>query len=257
MPVGECNKFWIETKPWRVKIRTQCVSLQQQSKTRKLYNIYIDNTMAIKNIIFDLGGVIYDIRYENIADKFRSYGITDFEKLYSKASQTDTIDLFEEGKISPADFRDYVRSLSPVPLTDSQIDDAWNAILIDIPKSRLELLGMLRLKYNIFLYSNTNQINYDRFTTDLRAKYGFDIFEVTFKKAYFSQLLQIRKPKPEGFKAIIEEQDLLPEETLFIDDSPQHIVAARTVGLNAYHLAGGETMEQLFMCNLELREGVL
>ena len=90
-----------------------------------------------------------------------------------------------------------------------------------------------------------------------RAKYGFDIFEVTFKKAYFSQLLQIRKPKPEGFKAIIEEQGLLPEETLFIDDSPQHIVAARTVGLNAYHLAGGETMEQLFMCNLELREGVL
>ena len=96
MPVGECNKFWIETKPWRVKIRTQCVSLQQQSKTRKLYNIYIDNTLAIKNIIFDLGGVIYDIRYENIADKFRSYGINDFEKLYSKASQTDVIDLFEE-----------------------------------------------------------------------------------------------------------------------------------------------------------------
>ena len=59
--------------------------------------------MAIKNIIFDLGGVIYDIRYENIADKFRSYGITDFEKLYSKASQTDVIDLFEEGKQQRSD----------------------------------------------------------------------------------------------------------------------------------------------------------
>ena len=124
--------------------------------------------MAIKNIIFDLGGVIYDIRYENIADKFRSYGITEFEKLYSKASQTDTIDLFEEGKISPAEFRDYLRTLSSVSLSDEQIDEAWNAILIGIPKERLELLGMLRLKYNIFLYSNTNQINYDKFTSELR-----------------------------------------------------------------------------------------
>ena len=213
--------------------------------------------MAIKNIIFDLGGVIYDIRYENIADKFRSYGITEFEKLYSKASQTDTIDLFEEGKISPAEFRDYLRTLSPVSLSDAQIDEAWNAILIGIPKERLELLGMLRLKYNIFLYSNTNQINYDKFTSELREKYGFDIFEVTFKKAYFSQILQIRKPKAEGFKAILSEQGLNPEETLFIDDSPQHIEAARKVGINAYHLTGGETIEQLFMCNLELRQGIV
>ncbi|MBR4300788.1 MAG: HAD family phosphatase [Bacteroidales bacterium] len=213
--------------------------------------------MAIKNIIFDLGGVIYDIRYENIADKFRSYGITEFEKLYSKASQTDTIDLFEEGKISPAEFRDYLRTLSPVSLSDEQIDEAWNAILIGIPKERLELLGMLRLKYNIFLYSNTNQINYDKFTSELREKYGFDIFEVTFKKAYFSQILHIRKPKAEGFKAILSEQGLNPEETLFIDDSPQHIEAARKVGINAYHLTGGETIEQLFMCNLELRQGIV
>ncbi len=213
--------------------------------------------MAIKNIIFDLGGVIYDIRYENIADKFRSYGITEFEKLYSKASQTDTIDLFEEGKISSAEFRDYLRTLSPVSLSDEQIDEAWNAILIGIPKERLELLGMLRLKYNIFLYSNTNQINYDKFTSELREKYGFDIFEVTFKKAYFSQILHIRKPKAEGFKAILSEQGLNPEETLFIDDSPQHIEAARKVGINAYHLTGGETIEQLFMCNLELRQGIV
>lgn len=213
--------------------------------------------MAIKNIIFDLGGVIYDIRYENIADKFRSYGITEFEKLYSKASQTDTIDLFEEGKISPAEFRDYLRTLSSVSLSDEQIDEAWNAILIGIPKERLELLGMLRLKYNIFLYSNTNQINYDKFTSELREKYGFDIFEVTFKKAYFSQILHIRKPKAEGFKAILSEQGLNPEETLFIDDSPQHIEAARKVGINAYHLTGGETIEQLFMCNLELRQGIV
>ena len=213
--------------------------------------------MAIKNIIFDLGGVIYDIRYENIADKFRSYGITEFEKLYSKASQTDTIDLFEEGKISPAEFRDYLRTLSSVSLSDEQIDEAWNAILIGIPKERLELLGMLRLKYNIFLYSNTNQINYDKFTSELREKYGFDIFEVTFKKAYFSQILHIRKPKAEGFKAILSEQGLNPEETLFIDDSPQHIEAARKVGINAYHLTGGETIEQLFVCNLELRQGIV
>ena len=69
------------------------------------------------------------------------------------------IDQFEEGLITPAEFRDYIRSISPIPLTDTQIDDAWNAILIEIPKIRWQLLGGLRIKFNTFLFSNTNQIN--------------------------------------------------------------------------------------------------
>ncbi|MDD3645753.1 MAG: hypothetical protein PHR19_09530, partial [Bacteroidales bacterium] len=91
---------------------------------------------SINAIIFDLGNVIYDIRYENISDQFRKFGVVDFDKLYSQAGQTEEIDLFEEGKISPARFRNYIRSLTDVPLTDEQIDKGWNAIMIDIPECR-------------------------------------------------------------------------------------------------------------------------
>lgn len=199
--------------------------------------------MTIKNIIFDLGGVIYDIRYENIADRFRSYGLQDFEKYYTQLSQTPTIDQFEEGRISPAEFRDYIRGISPIPITDTQIDDAWNAILIEIPKLRWQLLGGLRIKYNTFLFSNTNQINYDCFTVRLKEKFGFDIFERCFDAAYFSHFMHTRKPSPEGFERIIREQGLVPDETVFIDDIAKNLEGAEAVGIYGLHLAQGTILD--------------
>ena len=213
--------------------------------------------MTIKNIIFDLGGVIYDIRYENIADRFRSYGLDNFEKYYTQLAQTPTIDLFEEGRITPAEFRDYIRGISPIALTDQQIDDAWNAILIEIPQLRWQLLGGLRIKYNTFLFSNTNQINYDRFMADETAKYGFNPFEVSFCKAYFSQLMHTRKPKPDGFRMILDENSLDPAETLFIDDNPANVETARSLGIHGYHLSKDKKLEELFRCNLTLAEGII
>ena len=173
----------------------------------------------IKNIIFDLGGVIYDIRYENIAEAFARMGAGNLVSLYSKAQQTDFIDRFEEGLITTDEFCEEIRRLSEVPLTNAQIEEAWNAILIDVPAPRVDFL--LKLK----------------------EKYGFDFFETIFKAAYFSHILHLRKPKAEGFQRIMLEQKLNPAETLFIDDSPQHIEGARQCGLQAYHLKDGETIE--------------
>ena len=199
----------------------------------------------IKNIIFDLGGVIYDIRYENIPEAFVRMGAGNLVELYSKAKQTDFIDLYEEGLISSHEFCEEIRKVSSVPLTNEQIRDAWNAILIDVPAPRVDFLLKLKEKYKLYLFSNTNQFNYDCFTAHLKQKYGFDFFESIFKAAYFSHILHIRKPKKEGFQRIIQEQQLNPAETLFIDDSPQHIEGARKCGLQAYHLKDGERIETL------------
>lgn len=191
----------------------------------------IINLEKIKNVILDLGGVIYDIRYENIADAFTSYGISDFTQYYTQAQQSDVIDLFEEGKISALEFRNYIRSLSPISLTDKQIDDAWNAIMIDIPISRINFLKRLKEKYRIFLFSNTNQINYDFYTTFVKEKFGYNIFEELFEKAYFSHILHIRKPHEEGFLTICKENNLIPQETLFIDDTERHVLGAERCGI--------------------------
>ena len=191
---------------------------------------------AIKNIILDLGGVIYDIRYENIADTFRSYGLENFEKLYAQAEQTVEIDLFEEGKISPKQFRDFIRSLTHNPLSDQQIDCAWNSILIDLPEVRVRLLEKLKKRYRLFLFSNTNEINCIEFERFVIEKFGVNIFETHFEKAYYSHTLGIKKPKPKAFQKICEEQNLNPSETLFIDDTERHIVGAQTAGLQTYWL---------------------
>lgn len=194
----------------------------------------------INNIIFDLGGVIYDIRYQNIAETFASYGIPDFESYYTQANQTDAIDLFEEGKIPVEEFREYIRSISPIPLTDQQIDTAWNAILIDVPAARVEMLKELKKHYHLFLFSNTNQLNYDQFMADLKRKFGYNIFEELFEKDYFSHHIHMRKPLVEAFQFVLDEQKLDPSETLFIDDTIRHIEGAKKVGLNTYHLQNGE-----------------
>lgn len=196
-------------------------------------------TSSIKNIIFDLGGVLYDIRYENIADRFATYGLHNFTQQYTQAAQAEAIDLFEEGRISVPEFRDYIRSLSPVALTDQQIDDAWNAIIIDLPPHRVEMLRQLKKKYRLFLFSNTNQLNYDCFQVQLRAQYGCNIFEECFVKAYFSHEMHQRKPHAEAFRRVVSEQGLVPEETLFIDDTARHIEGAKAVGLRTYLLPKG------------------
>ncbi len=199
----------------------------------------------IKNIIFDLGGVIYDIRYENIPEAFARMGAGNLMEIYSKAKQTDFIDQYEEGLITSEEFCDEIRHLSEVPLTNEQIKEAWNAILIDVPASRVDFLLKLKERYNLYLFSNTNQFNYDCFTAHLNQKYGFDFFDTIFKAAYFSHILHIRKPKAEGFQKIMQEQQLNPAETLFIDDSPQHIEGARRCGLQAYHLQDERSIEFL------------
>jgi putative hydrolase of the HAD superfamily len=197
----------------------------------KMLRKMLNERVGIKNIIFDLGGVLYDIRYENIADTFRSYGLQDFEKLYAQAGQAKEIDLFEEGKITPEQFRNFIRSLSHHNLSDKQIDTAWNAILIDIPEARVELLKKLKKKYRLFLFSNTNAINCNEFEQFVTHKFGENILETHFKKAYYSHTLGIKKPKPEAFQKICEEQNLQPTETLFIDDTERHILGAQKAGL--------------------------
>lgn len=191
----------------------------------------------IRNIIFDFGGVVHDIRYENVPEAISRLGIKGMEGFYSKSFQTYEMDLFEKGLISAAEFRDYLRQVTQRPdLTDKQIDDVVNAILIDVPKDRVALLCALRHKYRTFLFSNTNQINYDCFTQQLQHKYGFDIFEACFERAYFSQMMHTRKPSVEGFHQIMDENSLRPDETLFIDDIAANAEGARRAGLHAHHL---------------------
>ncbi|HEX5001617.1 MAG TPA: HAD family phosphatase [Bacteroidia bacterium] len=194
--------------------------------------------MAINNIIFDLGGVIFKIDYDLTASAFKELGLQQFDSLYSKKKQDHFFDNFEKGKLSVEDFRKEVKAYLPESVTDTQIDMAWNAMLIGIPEGRTDWLKEIGKKYRIFLLSNTNYIHINGF----QPMVGPD-FELLFEKVYYSCFLGMRKPDAEIFQLVIDENNLVAEETLFIDDSPQHVVGGAAVNLISRQLIDGVQVE--------------
>jgi putative hydrolase of the HAD superfamily len=209
--------------------------------------------MHIKNIIFDLGGVIIDIDYNLAAAAFKKLGIVDFDNFYSKAKQSSLFDDFEKGLISNSDFRASLRQYLPESVTDHQIDEAWNAMLLGIPSHRVDFLQKVANKYRVFLLSNTNRIHIDAFTQYNDEKFGKGYFEDIFEYCYFSSDIAMRKPDAEIFEFVLTENGLTKEETIFIDDSIQHVQGALSTGIYAELLKveAGETIENKYAYLIE------
>jgi putative hydrolase of the HAD superfamily len=198
-----------------------------------------NSMMEIKNIIFDLGGVILNIDYNLTAQAFKNLGVSNFDELYSKAQQSELFDLMETGMVSNQEFRNGIRDTIKIELSDEEIDNAWNAMLLDLPFERIELLRKLKGEgYRLFLLSNTNQIHYDAYTKNLKKEHNAEGLEEFFEKTYFSHQIHKRKPLPGTFQFVLDDAQLNAEETIFIDDSLQHVLGAQETGINAFHLEG-------------------
>lgn len=191
---------------------------------------------SIRNIILDLGGVVLDINYNLTRNAFIKLGFADFETIYSQMKQELIFDLFETGNISAHDFRDVIRNYAEKTFEDHEIDAAWNAMIIRLPEERVAFLEKLKNSFRLFLLSNTNEIHEKEFVRNITSAFGKNILPEIFEKTYYSHHSGIRKPQPEIFKLILKENSLVADETLFIDDSPQHVEGARKAGLKAMHL---------------------
>ena len=200
----------------------------------------------LKNIIFDLGGVILNIDFQKTVEAFRKLGIADIDKMYSGYAQYDFFDAFDKGLISPLQFRDKVRTYIPKSVTNEEIDEAWNKMLLDFPAERINLLLNLKKTYRTFLLSNTNAIHYPVYNKQLHETFGIDSLSDLFEKAYYSFQVGLRKPDIEIFELVLKENNLVPEETLFIDDAPQNIKIAKYIGIKAVLLQPSETLIDLF-----------
>lgn len=191
--------------------------------------------MKIKNLILDLGGVLYDLDYDKTKSSFQDLGIANN---FSRIEQLDIIDEIEEGLASKQDFINVLRERSTLERkpSSSAIIEAWNSMLLGIRPKQFVLLEQLKEKYNMYLYSNTNEIHIEAVWEHLKSKHGYSNLDAFFLKVYLSNEMQIRKPKVEGFDLIVSENSLVKEETLFIDDSPQHVEGAIKSGINAFWL---------------------
>jgi putative hydrolase of the HAD superfamily len=189
-----------------------------------------------KNIIFDLGNVILNIDYLLAADAFKKLGLNSFEKQFSQAQQQHLFDSYEKGHITSVEFRKELKTYCKKDTSDQAIDDAWNAMLLDLPSSRLDLLNHLKQTHRTFLLSNTNEIHIDAFHSYLQKNFGIPDLSAHFEKMYLSYKIGMRKPDAEIFEFVLNENKLIALETIFIDDSIQHVEAARKLGIEAYWL---------------------
>ena len=198
-----------------------------------------------KAIIFDLGAVILNINYQNTIDEFTKLGVNNAATFYSKKVQTNLFNQIETGMISSDEFLKALQKETK-NANINQVEKAWNAMLLDLPEERIQLIEKLKKNnYSIYLLSNTNAIHIDAIKKQL-GKRKWLAFCKLFDKMYLSHELGLRKPDVKIFEYILKEQKIKAEEVFFIDDSPQHIASAKKIGIHCHHLLDDENIITLF-----------
>ena len=200
---------------------------------------------AIKNILFDLGGVLYHIDYNLTIKAFEKLGIDNFHKHFSQQQQNNLFDRLETGRVSSEEFISEMKVLLP-KCSDKQIIDAWNALLLEIPQENIQLLKKLSKKYKLYLLSNTNNIHIDRINEQLYKKYNFKNLNPLFDTVFLSHEIGMRKPNTDTFEYVLDEAGINANETLFIEDSIQHIESANNVGIQTRLWESNKPLSGLF-----------
>ena len=199
----------------------------------------------IKNVVFDLGGVLINLDFDNCLNAFRKAGFQDIEKQASQFRGKGFFSQFELGEITPEEFRETIRKETCESLSDRKIDDMWNLMLLDIPREKLDLLLELRERYMVYLLSNTNRIHWSYACEQMFSYRGFRVNDF-FEDTLLSFEMHKAKPGKDIYEQMMNEANILPEETFFIDDSETNCQAAMTLGIRSHHYHVGEDLSSLF-----------
>jgi len=197
---------------------------------------------GIKNIIFDLGGVIINLDNQLTEDAFIALGTKPLKEYFGHGHAVSFFRDYEVGSISDQQFVDNIRSLTGITVSDEEIIRAWNALLLDFPPERIHLLKELGKSYRIFLFSNTNALHLSHLQQIYRNTFPDSELDDHFERAYYSHTLRMRKPDIEPFQYILKENQLKGDETLFVDDALINVEGAEKAGLKGLFLRPGTTI---------------
>lgn len=199
----------------------------------------------IKNLLFDLGGVIMDPDRDRCVRAFERLGMKDADDFLGVYGQKGAFLALESGKIDADEFHRQVRPMIDRPeVSDEEIDNAFNEFLVGIPVTRLEALRALRKDYKIYLLSNTNPIMINSRIAEEFRKEGFEMADY-FDGIFTSYEAGCCKPGKEIFDYTEREGHIKPDETLFFDDSQANVDAARSYGFNAVLVKPGDEFKNL------------
>ncbi|MFO7933098.1 MAG: HAD family phosphatase [Bacteroidales bacterium] len=189
----------------------------------------------IRNILFDLGGVILDINVDATRQRFYEMGLPSIFMHYPDNMTTDLFFRYETGRMDTRAFRNGVRQLSGLDVSDEQIDEAWTAMLVGIPASRVSLLQKLSARYDLYMLSNTCEMHVPVFEKMFLDASGISMHDL-FRNIFYSFRIGHHKPDPEAFEYVIRNTGMIPAETFFLDDNIHNIKASQELGFQAIHI---------------------
>lgn len=191
----------------------------------------------VKNLVFDLGGVILDLAVNDTLQAFAKLSGLPQKRVQELFVVSKEFEYYEKGELNDQEFRDFVRALYEVSVRDEDIDRCWNAMLLGIPKAKLDLLQRLKEQYRVFLLSNTNPIHLEYINFRILPEAaGVNSLDNYFHKSYYSHFMGKRKPEASIFQQVLDENGLAAEETLFLDDNAGNVEGAKKVGLQTVHV---------------------
>lgn len=204
--------------------------------------MYPGSPKKIRNILFDLGGVLLDLDFDAPFQSFhlfnRNPDMLDVRQLISSTIFTD----FETGVVSPDVFRATIRDWLHNPaVTDKEIDQAWCSMLLKVPAVKVQLLQKLSLRFNLYLYSNTNAIHIEYFKKAFQKQFQIE-WESLFTECFYSHIVNDRKPLVSGFEKVLKFAGIEAEETLFVDDLQVNIKAAESTGMTVVEYTPGKDL---------------
>ena len=201
---------------------------------------------GIENLILDLGGVVVNIDVSRTALLFGKLGMKGLSAGHITSAAYPFFEQYETGKIPTGQFREGIRKAAGVPIPDFEIDSAWNSMITGIPRRMIELLQALRSRFRTFVLSNTNRLHIEYLNRILLETEGISGLNELFDGVFLSHEVHLRKPDPAVFEHVLKTAVILPEETLYIDDSKEHTESAAGLGIKTIHLGAGRTLFELF-----------
>ena len=200
----------------------------------------------IKNIIFDLGGVLLNLNLNACIKAFHALGfkqnIMDREQIFSHK----IFSRFQNGDLNVEEFYSHLREILGNPnVSNERLKEAWNKMVEDIPAQNVAALKKLQLDFNIYLFSNTNPIHVEKIEREFYQTYGFS-FASLFRKVYYSHEIFNSKPKISSYLKVVKDAGIQASETLFVDDLEKNIIGAQNAGLKGLWLKPGMNISQVF-----------
>jgi putative hydrolase of the HAD superfamily len=200
---------------------------------------------TIKNVLFDLGKVLLDFNNENAKNYFKKLGVDDYDKHVIALHSQNIFNELETGALSAEQFIKAISQKLNGSVSDADIQNAWNSILMDFRAESMMYLEKLKNQYNLYLLSNTNSLHHAEFDQILFNQLQVTSLDSYFTKAYYSHQTGMRKPDRKIYELVLNDAEISAAETIFIDDMPENVAAASALGFQTRLLLPEERIENL------------